>query len=592
MRRFFVLKLVGAIFLVCGPPAVCPGAVLSIGHRGNSLFAPENTLAAFAAAQGKADLVETDARLSADGKLVIMHDATVDRTTDGTGTVASKTVAQLKLLDAGSWFSAEFAGEPVPTLEEVITNTSSYATVLIERKDGPASAYVEELRRLGAMDEVIVQSFDWNFLAAVHALEPGLRLGALGSGTLNAANLNTIIQAGAGIVAWEKSTVTANEVQLVHNAGLALYVWTVDGAEIRNFIDLGVEGIISNDPGMVKELQQPGTNAPSQLGDGLVAYWKMDDGLADPFATVVADSQGANAGTLVRNDGASHWLGSPNSMFGGCLKLEGVNAYVTIPHTTSLDLNTNQMTFCAWVRLLGLPSQLTTSYGAIYDSTTDCYVLYLDKGNKELRFKITDVNGQAARPGIPEAFLPTNQWIHVAATFTGNASPGSGQATIYLNGQPKDVHTGNDGTAPVGLTGNVKTGQMAAMGREGPTGGNYFNGYVDDVVLWSRALSAAEVLQIYQGGQQGLSVGDLLAQGPSLLEIRSLRLVSDSTQLEIEFSSTGPSTTFRLLQSASVSGPFIPVAGLAPESIGEGVYRFTYTLTGDPQAFFWIEGSY
>ena len=83
---------------------------------------------------------------------------------------------------------------------------------------------------------------------------------------------------------------------------------------------------------------------------------------------------------------------------GGCLKLEGTSAFVTLPQTAALDINTNQITFSAWVRLSVLPSQLTTSYGAIYDSTTDCYVLYLDKSNKELRFKVTDRNGQAARP--------------------------------------------------------------------------------------------------------------------------------------------------------------------------------------------------
>src|SRR5512141_971918 len=85
-------------------------AVLSIGHRGNSLFAPENTVASFRAAWGKADFVEMDGQVSSDGYLVVMHDATVDRTTDGTGAVSGKTLAQLKLLDAGSWFSSAFIG--------------------------------------------------------------------------------------------------------------------------------------------------------------------------------------------------------------------------------------------------------------------------------------------------------------------------------------------------------------------------------------------------------------------------------------------------------------------------------------------------
>jgi len=83
--------------------------------------------------------------------------------------VASKTLADLNLLDAGSWFSASFIGERVPTLEEMITNTLPFATPLIERKAGPAVLYVEELQRLGVVSNVVVQAFDWNFLAAVHA---------------------------------------------------------------------------------------------------------------------------------------------------------------------------------------------------------------------------------------------------------------------------------------------------------------------------------------------------------------------------------------------------------------------------------------
>ncbi len=548
-------------------------------------------MVSFGAARGKADLVETDGRVSADGVLILMHDATVDRTTDGTGSVSGKTVAELKLLDAGSWFAPAFGGERIPTLEEMVTNIVPYATVLLEQKDGPASIYVSELRRLGVLTNVIVQSFDWNFLAAVHALEPSLRLGGLGSGALSAGTVTNIMNTGANLVAWEKSTVTSNEVWLVHHAGMTVFVWTVDGPEIQTFLDLGVDGIISNDPGMVKALQQSPTNAPPDLGNGLAVYWKMDDGLMDPFTNVVFDSRGTNSGTLVRNDGASHWFGEPLARVGGCLKLEGTNAFVTLPRTATLDINTNHMSFAAWVRLTALPSQLSTSYGAIYDSTTDCYVLYLDKANKELRFKITDVNGHAARPGIPEALLVTNQWMHVAATFSGSVGPVSGQATIYLNGQARDVHTGSDANSPVGLTANVKPGQVAAMGREGPTGGNYFTGYVDDVAIWTRALVPAEVALIYQAGLNGMGIGDLLSTPTSLIQPTSVRLSDSGLQLEIEFTSAGPWSTFRLLRATTLEGPFLALPGLSPVSLGGGAYRFVYPLTTDPQGFFRIQGN-
>lgn len=591
LGRIFVWPVLLGIICLSGAGSEA-AQVLSIAHRGNSLFAPENTLAAFAAAQGKADLVETDGRLSADAVLVIMHDATVDRTTDGTGPVGSQTVAQLKLLDAGSWFSTDFIGERIPTLEEMITNTVSFATPLIERKDGPASAYVDELRRLNAVTNVILQSFDWNFLAAVHALEPAVRLGALGSGTFTSATLTNITNSGATMVAWEKGAVTPAVVSLVQGAGLTLFVWTVDSsAEIQQFINLGVDGIISNDPATVKGLQQPpATNAPTHLGDRLVAYWKMDDGLTDPFATTVADSRGGNVGSLVRNDGASHWFNQPLAKLGGCVKLEGLNAYVTLPQTADLDINTNQFTLSAWVHLLNLPSQLATSFGAIFDSTNDCYVLYLDKANNELRFKLTTVNNHAARPGIPASFLQTNQWLHVAATFDGQAYPASGEAVIYLNGVEMDSHFGNDGGGGTGLTGNVKAGQLAAMGREGLVGGNYFTGYVDDVAIWKRALNPFEVAQLYQAGQAGESLGDLLRQPTTLIQFVSTRQTMPGGGVEIVFANLGPWTSFRLLRASQLAGPFQAVAGLIPVPLGGGTHRFTYTPATSGPEYYRIEG--
>jgi glycerophosphoryl diester phosphodiesterase len=581
--------LVGVV-LVIGAGGVCTGAVLSIGHRGNSLYAPENTVAAFKSALGKADMVEMDGQPTSDGKLVVMHDSTVDRTTDGTGSVAANTLAWLKTLDAGSWFSSAFAGERVPTLEETITNSLPAAIPLIEQKAGSASAYVTELRRLGVVTNVVLQSFDWGFLSTVHGLEPAIELCALGSGTFTAASLTSITNAGAGRIAWEQGGVTPDMLNLIHQAGLTLFVWTVDGPAIKTFIDMGVDGIISNDPATVRQLQEPTTNGPVNLREALLTYWKMDDGLANVMAVSVTDSKGTNTATLVRGDALSHWYGVEAAVFGGCLQLDGANASVTVPRTGSLDIGTNALTISLWLKLTRLPSQLATSYGAIFDSTNDCYVVYLDKSNKELRFKVTDVNNHAARPGIPESALQTNQWLHIVATYSGQVSPASGQACIYLNGQPMDTHNGSDSTTPVGLTGNVKPGQTAAMGREGPIGGNYFSGMVDDVAIWTRALTPAEVASLYQSGQTGLSLGDLLRQ-PTSLVLPGPMVLNGSNQVEIGFQNQGTWTAFRLLRASNVSGPFLPVYGLTPTSLGRGMYRFTYMLESGSQWYFRIEGN-
>jgi glycerophosphoryl diester phosphodiesterase len=569
-------------------------AVLSIGHRGNSMYAPENTVASFLACEGKADLVETDTRVSSDGVLVIMHDDKVDRTTGTTNQVlvASLTLAELKTFDAGFWFSAAFTGERIPTLEEMVTNTRPFATPLIERKAGSAELHVAELRRLNAVTNVVLQSFDWTFLADVHALEPSIPLCALGSGALTTASLISITNTGARTVAWAFSNITSNEVALVHSWGLKLFVWTVNSApEIRSYTEMGVDGIISNDPATVKQGQIVGTNAPMYLGDRLLSYWKFDDGLTNAFGTTIADSHGPNNATLVRNDGLSHWLDSSMAKLGGCLRLDGTNAYVNLPATGGLNINTNALSLSAWVWLTNLPAQLSASYGAILDSTTDCSVLYLDKVNNELRFKVTDASGHAARPGIGAAFLQTGQWLHIVATYSGSHTPSNGVATIYLNGQARDQHTGNDNSnPPLGLTNTVKAGQAAALGREGPTGAYYFGGRVDDVALWRRALTVEEVEQLYEAGQNGQSLGDLLSLPTSLIALSSIQPVASGGGLEIRFRNLGPWRNFKLARADTCNGPFQVIEGLSPIALGGGDYRFVCPLNGNASGCFRIRG--
>ena len=230
--------------------------VLIMAHRGDSHHAPENTVAAFTSAVSVSDLVECDVRVSSDGELVVMHDGNVDRTTDGTGAVSAKTLAELKLLDAGSWFSPAFVGERIPTMEEMITNTLPYAVPVLERKAGTAQQYVDELQRLGAVTDVVILAFSLDFLGQVHALEPDIELTALGSGELTEAKLNTITNSGARTVAW--GGVSAADVTMVHARGLKLFVWTVNSsAAISSYIDLGVDGIIIDDPRLVNDLRPP-----------------------------------------------------------------------------------------------------------------------------------------------------------------------------------------------------------------------------------------------------------------------------------------------------------------------------------------------
>jgi hypothetical protein len=146
------------------------------------------------------------------------------------------------------------------------------------------------------------------------------------------------------------------------------------------------------------------------------------------------------------------------SMAGG-LHFDGVDDIVKVPVSSRLDIDTNQLTLEAWVKLEELPSQLNSSFASIYDSPEDAYILYLDRSRRELRFKLTDADGTAARVGIPEASLSLNTWMHIAGVYQGNNA-----ISIYLNGSL--INTINQ----PGLNGNVKSGQHASIGAQLKTG--------------------------------------------------------------------------------------------------------------------------
>lgn len=203
------------------------GRPLLGGHRGNPAEHPENTLRSFASAlQLGVDLIECDVHLSADGDLVVIHDHTVDRTTDGSGLVGAKTTAELRALDAGM-------GERLPLLDEVVELVRGRAGLVIELKQAPLpypgleARVVERLSALDMIDQAAVISFWHPSARLLKAIRPELQVGILEVGR-PVDPVALLRQSGADIYSPHYSGADPELVELIHAAGAVVGVWTVD----------------------------------------------------------------------------------------------------------------------------------------------------------------------------------------------------------------------------------------------------------------------------------------------------------------------------------------------------------------------------
>ncbi|HLF73678.1 MAG TPA: glycerophosphodiester phosphodiesterase family protein [Anaerolineales bacterium] len=227
-------------------------------HRGASAHAPENTLAAFelALAQG-ADGIELDVKLSADGQVIVIHDATVDRTTDGHGRVKDMPLKELRALDAGSSFAGNYRGEKVPTLEEVFETLGkrTFINVELTNYNTPRDHLVESVcmlvRRFGLQGRVLFSSFFASNLSMARVLLPEVPRGLLALNGLLGAWARSFGFAFGKYQALHPNLkdVTPQQVQRVHRLQRRVYVWTVNTAEdMRGLFDWGVDGIFTDDP--------------------------------------------------------------------------------------------------------------------------------------------------------------------------------------------------------------------------------------------------------------------------------------------------------------------------------------------------------
>jgi glycerophosphoryl diester phosphodiesterase len=272
---FLVIALVA-----CGKKELAgprpPGSAIVIAHRGASGLAPEHTIAAYdKAIELGADYLELDVQRSKDGVLVVIHDATLDRTARGpssncTGLVATKTIAQLESCDVGLWFAlgdlflprAEFIGLRIPTLDEVLARYRATARFYIETKNpemypGMEADIVALLRKRGitpgnaALPGVFIESFSATSLLAVHALDSSIPLVQLFSASSSASISGELdrVRSYAAVIGIEKSDVTRALIDASHTRCLQVHAYVVDGSdEMLSLLAAGVDGVFTNRP--------------------------------------------------------------------------------------------------------------------------------------------------------------------------------------------------------------------------------------------------------------------------------------------------------------------------------------------------------
>ena len=239
--------------------------VVVTAHRGAAGYAPENTLAAIEKGlESGAQRIEVDIHQSKDGKLFIMHDETLDRTTNGHGLLKDMNSDELLKLDAGSWFSAEYHGEKLPLLDQAFKMINGKAVFVIELKHGSdfypgiEKKVVDMVRRYNAYEWVIIHSFDDNVLRTIHRLDPKITLHKLFVFKTNLFPLMYDVKIHLALL---KDYLFTKEISVyykfvnpalvsrAHKLGFKVNAWTVDDPEVaKRLVNMGVDGIITNYP--------------------------------------------------------------------------------------------------------------------------------------------------------------------------------------------------------------------------------------------------------------------------------------------------------------------------------------------------------
>jgi glycerophosphoryl diester phosphodiesterase len=243
------------------------------GHRGACAHAPENTLASFQKAYEEgAEAIELDVKVSSDGEVIVMHDQTLNRTTDGSGDLRKFTLAQLRKLDAGSKFNEAFKGEKIPTLREVLEHFGRKMKINIELtnyatpNDELVTLVVSLVRQFNLEEQVMFSSFNPGNLRKARALCPVIPNGLLAldgpSGWLARSPLNFVVPHEA----LHPYFTDVNEalIEREHNAGRRVHIWTVNlEAQMRQMYSMGADAIFTDDPQLARKVLKELSETPA-----------------------------------------------------------------------------------------------------------------------------------------------------------------------------------------------------------------------------------------------------------------------------------------------------------------------------------------
>jgi len=439
-----------------------------ISHRGESLDAPENTMAAFRlAVERKADGFECDVYLTKDNKIICLHDKTAKRTGGLDVKPGDATLAELRALDAGAWKDPKYTGERMPTLAEALTLARDAFDIYVEVKCGvdivPRMAEVLAKEPRATPERVVFISFNTNVVATLRRLLPDYRAywvtstkrNADGSVTPTAAAAIAIAKAcgASGIDAQATDVVDAAYVREVKAAGLSFHVWTVNSARQASALAaMGVDTITSDCAAALAALQKPRPKGAP------VIRWTFDGtpanrGSGGPFFD--ASLSGAPAYT--------------EGVAGQALVLDGSNGVARVPYP---------LPECGTVALWYRPDAFY-NFNTVLDNSrnADQWEMWIAQDGR-LRFRMGKAAGEVSCD--LNALGGPGRWYHLALAWDSLKAK---EATLYVNGEAR---------ASGAITNWVALGGTFCVGG-GYTGNNKGRGAADDVRVYEEPLTAVQV---------------------------------------------------------------------------------------------------